>query len=250
MYSRAFAQVNRQEDKKMKRILIWTLVLATVFGLCACAEAADVTGDWYLSEILIGETSYPASAVGTEVAMTVNADGTVRLVSGQMGEQSVDEGTWTFDGEVLTVLSGEGEEQVNMPFALADGKLMCEMGDGVSVFTREKPETREIPALVSAADESEFFGAWALESVSVGGYLAPADSFGLETELIVDAGQVTMIMSGSEILAPTTFSDGVLSFGEEAVTCLQLTDGEYLAMYSPAEDGAEGGVIMYLVRQG
>ena len=91
----------------MKKLLSVLLVLAMLLGACALAETVDLTGEWYLTELAMGDTSVDPSALGMNITITLNGDGTAVLVSTYGDEEETQEGTWAQTEAGVEVVTGE-----------------------------------------------------------------------------------------------------------------------------------------------
>ena len=78
----------------MRKLLSVLLMLALVSALLVPAMAElNVTGDWYLKIMKMGDEEYDAASIGYVMTMTLKEDGTVSMTTAGVDEVST--GTWT-----------------------------------------------------------------------------------------------------------------------------------------------------------
>ncbi|NLD83650.1 MAG: copper resistance protein NlpE [Clostridiales bacterium] len=229
----------------MKKMMALTLALLMLLSL-APALAEDVTGEWYLTQAVVGETAIDAAALGMEMTLVLNADGSMTLISAYPGEEANEEtAAWALDGDSL-VITADGETQ---PFGtFVEGRLEAEDGGAKMIFTREKPEAVPAAQPVAAESAEAFLGVWHAARVDMDGTVVPLDmvaSMGLDISvaLTVEEGKATAQISllGAELpLAEYTaaFADGVLTLTapEGAETTLTLYDDGSLSYILSLEE--------------
>lgn len=189
----------------MKKLASLILALLLALG-CAAVSADDVTGTWYATSVSMDGQTVDPSALGMEMTLTLNNDGTACMtVLGQ--EQPC---TWSINGDTLT-LSADGSD---LPLSY-DGTAIIIDDSGVAMkFERTASETFVRPDEVPARDISAFEGTWeAVKFGAMGMYLDIdlLSSFGgdpgsFDTTYVIRDGSLIM---GDETL-PCTFSDGLL----------------------------------------
>lgn len=223
----------------MKKLLSVLIVLIMV--LCASALAEDLSGIWYLTEGIMGDMSLNLAAMGMDIVITLNADGTATMIS-SYGESSDEQsGTWTATETGLVINANEGATE----FVLEDGKLRLDMGDeGAMIFGREKPEAVELPAPVAAESEDVFLGTWTATNVSMMGMVMPADLAGMSFTMTVAPGKVSMDSGdGNPDEMEAAFADGALvltSDGKEEGKLLLNEDGTVCVEIALGDEGVMG----------
>ena len=75
----------------MKKLISLILILCMACLLIPAMAEDDVTGDWYYA------------GMGDAVHFVFNADGTAKLITDMMGQQSEEDGTWSLDGSAMTI---------------------------------------------------------------------------------------------------------------------------------------------------
>ena len=233
----------------MKKAFAAMMILCMLLSAVAVAEAGDVAGTWYLNELVMeGMTMNPAD-MGMQVTMELKEDGTAAMTSSIDGTTT--EGTWAQDGETVTVTT-DGDE---VAFALADGKLSADMGDGVMVFTKDQPEGETFaPAEPIQAAEEDFAGAWKAEYIGMEGSYYPVSLLGSDVTAKIEGTKITLdgfMFSNTEL--PLEYADGALSMSgtdEESGTSMsvqaQMLEGGMLAVQMDA--GETGSFSFYMVR--
>ena len=136
----------------MKKLV--SLILAVMMAcmmLPALAEATDVVGDWYLTEVQMGEDTLPPSALGMEMTITLNEGGTALIVTSYGEEAEEEADTWTMTDGALTLTAAEGEAQ---EFLLEDDLLKYDIGGAYLIFSREVPEAAVLPKVRAESGET------------------------------------------------------------------------------------------------
>ena len=226
----------------MKKLVSVILALAMLLSMAAIAETTDYIGVWYLNKLAMEGMELSASSMGMEMTMEIKEDGTASLNGVVEGEEQVEEGTWTLEGETLTVTLDES----GMDFTLVEGNLVAE-SDGLSmIFGREKVEEEPfVPAEPKAdAAEADYAGAWVSFAMDMGGmYMDPA-LFGMGLNASVEG--TTLTVDGflfSNETYELTFADGALSFKAEdpesvmiAGITLQLLEDDTMSITMTSSD--------------
>ena len=211
----------------MKKLtaLVLTLMLVLTMMAGALAEAADMTGDWY------------GALLGTQVTLTLNADGTYKM---DIGGLSQEEGVWEndADGNFIMDKGMEGEGLVTV----TETGLHTEV-EGMTIdFTREPVDVTELTVSEETTLE-ELQGKWQATSVVMGGMNLPMNMMPEgQQECVIEVrdtslfvlnlvGQTTM----AEFELPMTFINGVLIVSlqvdadtTETFAVAKLTDGTVL----------------------
>ena len=215
--------------KKIVALLLALMMACSLIGVLA--ESAEVTGEWYLSAIDdgTGERKNPAEYT-MEMVMVLNEDGTAASVVSMFGDSSEGAGTWTMDGDKITVTIEDSPAE----FTLADGELSGDMGGAMGYFTREAPEAIVPPQVIAAESEEAFLGSWLCENIGMEGFILPAASMGMAAGYVIEPGRAavaagvdqeenvdvatytTELVDGALVLTPETE-------GEDAIT-MQLND--------------------------
>lgn len=228
----------------MKRLLsLLTALMMLLALLPATAEGADLTGIWYLSSVMVGETEVNPTVMGMNLSFDLQADGTAVAIMANPDGAEEQTAAWALNDEGALVISQDGEDTV---FTVGDGKLEGDLGGVIGVFTREAPAAVEAPAPVAADSEDAFLGSWTLTKVDMDGTIMPVDilsTAGMEINaaLTVEAGKASVVLTffGSELPAvegATTFVDGALAMTveglEEPISISLCDNGELYAVIS------------------
>ena len=213
----------------MKKLLAVALALAMLCAV-ALAETAEVVGEWYLIEARFGDTVLPTAALGMEMTLTFNEDGTGTMLSPtEEGDRSA-ELAWKLvdEGIEMTVqtLDEEGNaKEETAVVTLEDGQLLMNEEGGSLVFSRDAAEAPALPAPVAAESEEAFLGVWNMSTVNMNGIPLPAATFGMEGTLTVEVGKAVMGDSEEADEYATEFVDGILKLSREEETLnLELYD--------------------------
>ncbi len=235
----------------MKKLFSLILALCMVCMLVPAVAEEDVTGEWYLKTMKQGETEYDAGAIGYNITMTLNADGTGTMLSPTSEEPTP--GSWTLEGDKITVTF----EDSPIGGTVADGKITLSEGEMSMVFTREKAEGIKVADVNPAAAAEDFEGTWEIAYVGYNGLIIDPSTTGQEMPgLVVENG--TMKFTGNSSMSqafgtnaiPLTFADGALgmsvSMGETSygIKLEMLEDG----MLALTANMGSTEVYMYFVK--
>ena len=227
--------------KKMLSLLTALMMLCAM--LPAMAEGADVTGIWYLSSVMLGDTEMSPASIGMNLSFDLKADGTAVAIMAGAEETKEETATWALNEEGALVITQDGTDSV---FTVGDGRLEGDLGGVIGVFTREAPVAEAAPAPVAAESEDAFLGSWKMTKVDMDGTLMPVDilsSMGMEISavLTVEAGKASVVLNflGTELPAiegSTAFADGALAMTveglEEPISISLCDNGEIYAVIS------------------
>lgn len=228
----------------MKKItaLVLCLMLAVSALCCAAAEAEDVAGVWYLSNVEMQGMSLVPSVLGLEVAMTLNANGAAVMASMGVAER----GIWSQAGDEVTVDTG-----VLNHFTLADGRLRSEKDAAtgmVLVFSRDPADAQAYAAAPVRTDVAlgDFDGVWhafMMEMLEVQLSLNGEDS-AVWIEIENGSGVMHSMENGKEETAELDgrFADGSLILGRMPLVLHE--DG----VMSYSEAAEEASVTIYFRR--
>ena len=215
----------------MKKLLVMLLALALCLGVAA-AETADVTGTWYLNEVLMGEDmSIVPAVLNLEMTMTLNADYSAVLeVNGSADEEA----TWAVvDGSV--VVTSQGEPQA---FVLEGDCLVAAQDEMKIILGREKIEV----GINADAAMEDYTGNWLATLVEMAGMQADATEMGLKIN-VQDGKAMISEGEGEAAEAVAQVEEGVLYItneGEEGAMPLRmLVDGRMIMT-----DDMGNGVMM------
>lgn len=193
---------------------LFSVLVVLIMVLCASALAEDLSGAWYLNEGIMGELSINPAAMGMDITIELNADGTA-VVTSSYGAEAGDQqkGTWdaTESGVAITTDSDTIE------LKLQDGKLRLEMdAESIMVFGREKIEPIALPAVLAAESEDIFLGSWKATNVSMMGMIMPAETAGMAMSMVVEPGKATIDSGdGAPEVMEAAFADGAMALTKD-----------------------------------
>ena len=245
--------------KKIVSLLVALMMACMLIPATAEIAAETITGDWYCSEMTQGETTFNPGAMGMEVHLIINEDGTVSVAMTMGGEGQTEEGTWEITDGKLFMHTGEGETASDVELVLQeDGTLKVaeETSGTVMIFGREAPEGGvELAEVNPDAQAEDFNGDWTFAYVSVSGMTLTAEmavSMGAFEEaptMKLEDGNMTLsglsTLLGDEPMA-LEFANGAytVDFGEGLMTirvemlqdgmaCLTVAMGgeDYMGLY-------------------
>ncbi len=230
----------------MKKLLSVFMILAMLFAPCAWAEDADVTGEWYMVQAIMGEMTFNPAEVGMDMTAIFNADGTASMISAFGEETDTAEGTWTRTEAGVEVTISESTTL----FVMDGDQLKTDMGgEGAFIFGREKPEATPLPGVIAAQSEDAFLGKWSSSLVSMMGMTVSAEAANMAMTLIVEPGKATMNTGdGEPEEMVSAFADGVLVLTEKTMgeIKMQLTDDGGVCM--EVRLGEDSVMTIYLVK--
>ena len=172
----------------MKKILSLLLALAMMLGCVAFAEGVDYVGTWVLTGaetdgVQMGPSTL--AAVGMDMKVVVNADGTVTLSMMGMEEG----GTWaaTENGIAIT----DSTETVEI--AYQNEMLLMDQSGVTMMLTREGAAPAiveaEGPTALAGVDPVAFEGQWLLTTANFMGVEMSAETVGVYMALVLSQGQ-------------------------------------------------------------
>ncbi len=218
----------------MKKAFAALVILSMLLSAVAVAEAANVTGTWYLTSIEADGLTLSPSDFGMSMAMELKDDGTVVATSSDEEEPS--EGTWKMEGDKVTVDINDSPAE----FTLADGILTAEQDGMTMVFSQEEPVVEEfVPAAPVEAALEDFAGTWKADKIGMEGQFYPAS-------------MLTQAMGGDDVTATfegTTITlNGFLFSGQQLP--LELADGKLVFTGTDDESGMAMGITAALLEDG
>jgi len=153
----------------MRKILSLVLALCMALALVpALAESAELTGAWYAATMSQGETTLELAALGMQMTLTLNEDGTATM---DMSGEDLKEGTWkATDTGVDVTIDGS-----TVSGTLADGELSLAKDGQTILFNREAPKAIEFAEARTDTTLEEFNGTYEVAYVATGEAYIPAD---------------------------------------------------------------------------
>ncbi|MBQ8506788.1 MAG: hypothetical protein IJ466_05105 [Clostridia bacterium] len=222
--------------KLISAVLALMLVLSALCG--AMAEVVDVTGEWFLTAIKMGEAAMDPAGLGMEITMTLNADGSASLNA--LGVETA--GSWAQEGEKYILTDEEGP----MEFTLVNGALESAADESgfVMVFEKEKAEAAPAAAVRTGVSVEDFNGSWDATETEMLGMRVPVEMAGVFMNLNIENGHVTLTtVQGEESRVQEgegTLLDDALVVGDPNGSSmpLQLLDDGTMVLVQAA-DGLE-----------
>ena len=235
----------------MKKLISLILILCLACMLVpAMAESADVAGDWYLKTMKMGDQEYDAAAMGYNMKISLNADGTGTM---EMPGSDPTEASWTME---------DGQITVTIDNAPASGSvtadtLTLEAEGQVMVFTREATEAITVANVKAAGSVEEFYGEYSCVYIESDGVIVNLAAIGQAMPIVkLSEGAIEFIPSSDEdavsailsVMGITyEYADGALKLGSSlegadisgAVELLE--DG----MIKLSLDGYTGPMVLY-----
>ena len=158
------------------------------------AEGEPFFGEWHGMSMEIDGETFSFDDFDMVMDLTLNEDGTAQMGMSGLVEEG---GTWSVEGDVVTVIDPDGEE---MPMTLTeDGSLRAEQDGMAMIFTLSTGD--EGQSLMGAATEGavledvameDFNGEWTGTHGIAQGIEVPLDTFGLVMDVSIDNGNITI----------------------------------------------------------
>ena len=177
----------------MKKLISLILILCMACLLVPAMAEDDVTGDWYYA------------GMGDAVHFVFNADGTAKLITDMMGQQSEEDGTWSLDGSAMTITFSDQAQTATF----ADGAITLE-ADGMTATLVRDPNAGPAgaPTAVAAESEEAFLGTWNLSAMYSMSVLVPVDQLqGYSGTMTIADGKITSEMIAGEGVEPQVSTD-------------------------------------------
>lgn len=219
----------------MKKILSLLLALAMMLGCVAFAEGVDYVGTWVLTGaesdgVQMGPSTL--AAIGMDMKVVVNADGTVTLSMMGMEEG----GTWAATEKGIAIT--DSTETVEI--AYQNEMLLMDQSGVTMMLTREGAA----PAIVEAegatalagVDPVAFEGQWLLTTANVMGMEMPVDGLGLYMALVLSQG---------DALFATTDDNGEIVTEQVSYTVAEV-DGVGTVCTIIGQDSTTGEIVEVL----
>ena len=177
---------------KRKLTLLLACLMALTMALTGAAESLSPVGTWTLTGVEAEGMTLDPAMLGMEITMTLNEDGTAQMGMSGLAEEG---GTWSVEGDVVTVIDPDGEE---MPMTLTeDGSLRAEQDGMAMIFTLSTGD--EGQSVIGAAAEvavledvalEDFNGEWtATHGLAIE---VPLETLGLTMDASIDNGNITI----------------------------------------------------------
>lgn len=243
----------------MKKLLAILLAMAMLLCAVALAETAETVeaveeaaepdpaeafvGVWYLNEMQMEGMSISPASFGVDMTIELNADGTAVGNSVQGEETETKDGTWTLEGDTVTVTIDDEP----MVFTVQEGNLVADSDGMVMIFGTEKVEAEifEPAAARTDAAEEEFAGAWTAFKINMDGSYMDAALLGEEITATIEGTTVTLngfLFDGDAF--ETQYADGALAFSVEdpetaliaGIKAQLLEDGTMALTITASED--------------
>ena len=177
----------------MRKLISAILALVLCVAGCAFAEALDVTGAWYLNVIESEGVQLDPALLGSELTLTLNADGSAELES--FGETGF--ANWYMENGNVIISYEDGQTMTACP---DNGNLVIDEAesDMTMILGRQKQELQNyVPAAVNSAPSmQDFEGAWRATIIDMMGMQMPMEVLGMQ--LVVDIAGDSAIVTHAE----------------------------------------------------
>ena len=198
----------------MRKLISLLLVLCMACMLVPAVADEAFTGDWYLKTMIMGETEYDAAAMGYNISMSINEDGTMTMISPTSPDPIP--GTWTLEGDQITVTVEE--EPASGPVTAESITLASK--EYTMIFTREAPAAIVLADVKAAGAAEDFYGSYLCKYVEMEGSLMDISTMGYATGLTVSADGLEILPTNDDdmmaftlgimAMSPAGFEDGAL----------------------------------------
>lgn len=221
----------------MKKIISLVIAMVMMFAVAAYAEeSSEITGSWYLSQVIISGTAYSNVAqIGLNMKVELSEDGT-GVITMNEGNPSAcawkknDDGTYSFMEE-------SAQQEIKMNVDENGSMILGADNENCYIFSREQYKAVDFAKVKAANTAEEFNGSYAITYVSADGYTLPVEN------AMEDLKVIGLATTGVEIKDNT-----VALFGQEAKEFSFVNDG---TMYLDTNDGLDmTNVKIYLLEDG
>ena len=149
----------------MKKLISLILILCMACMLIPAMADGTVAGDWYLKIMIVDGTEYDAAAMGYNITMSINEDGTMTMTSPT--EPDPMPGTWTLEGDQITITV---DDEPASGTVTADSITMISE-EYTMIFTQEAPVAITLADTKAAGAAEEFYGSYLCKYVDMEGSL-------------------------------------------------------------------------------
>ena len=197
----------------MKKLISLILVMLLICMAIPTMAEEDVTGDWYLKTMKMGDQEYDAASIGYAITMTLNADGTMSMA--MPGQEPV-AGTWVLEGDKITVTADDSPAEGTV----SEGTITLAQEGMEMIFTREVVEAITLAEVKAAETAEEFYGDWTSVYVEMEGTVIEISVVGMGVPKVIisetglefydeEDGTLTLILKMNKLDAPV-FEEGKL----------------------------------------
>ncbi|MBQ9923880.1 MAG: lipocalin family protein, partial [Clostridia bacterium] len=137
----------------MKKLISLILVMLLICMAIPTMAEEEITGDWYLKTMKMGDQEYEAASIGYVIQMTLNEDGSVVMA---MPEQEPETGTWVLEGDKITVTIDDDPAEGTV----AEGAIILAQDGMEMVFTRDEAAPITLAEVKAAESAEAFYGDW------------------------------------------------------------------------------------------
>ena len=216
----------------MKRTISLLLVcLLLLVALPVSAEADSLAGTWVLSSLEAEGLAVAPAELGLEMTITLQEDGSAEMA---MPGVSTETGSWTVDGESLSITDSAGTPQV---FTVSEnGTLSTDANGAVMIFVREGAElpaveSEALPAVLEEVTLADFDGEWTATHGMAMGVEVSLEMLGMQMDMSISDGSVTVSDSTSSQVMEAVLDGNALVVDMSGVEVpLYLRDDGTLAM--------------------
>ena len=198
----------------MKKLISLILILCMACMLIPAMADGTVAGDWYLKIMIVDGTEYDAAAMGYNITMSINEDGTMTMTSPT--EPDPMPGTWTLEGDQITITV---DDEPASGTVTADSITMISE-EYTMIFTQEAPVAITLADTKAAGAAEEFYGSYLCKYVDMEGSLMDITAMGYSTGMTVSESGIEIIPTNDDdmmaftlgllALTPDGFEDGAL----------------------------------------
>ena len=211
----------------MKKIIAVMLALMLCLGV-SLAEEVEITGTWYLNEVLLGdEMSVVPAALNLSMTLTLNEDGSAVLEVNGIAD---DQATWAMEGANVVVTSMDEPQS----FFVEGGCLAAQQGDMKIILGKDKIEL----GINTQATLEDYKGTWIATMLEMAGMQASAAGMAMEITVMDD--KALFAEGGEAAEVGMKVEDSVLYLGnegEEGILALRLLEDGQMILSEDMGDG-------------
>ena len=223
----------------MKKLVSLVLALVLCFSFSVADEAPAFLGEWFLNTVVYKSFPVNATYFGMSMSLVFEADGSA--ITRLTGYTDIP-GTWTLDGETLTVTSADGAVDA---YTFDGESVTAASTDGMSMIYARTPAVKPVygqAPVNTAATAEDFYGSWFCVASEAGGKQIPPVMAGMTLAMSIDAydaacvflvdeynigwvggtgevqdGQMVIDVTSAKDAAPVTLridTDGIIAYDE------------------------------------
>ena len=209
--------------------------LLLLVALPVSAEADSLVGTWVLSSVEAEGFAVAPAELGLEMTITLQGDGSAEMA---IPGVSTETGSWTVDGESLSITDSAGTPQV---FTVGEnGTFSAEANGAVMIFAREGAELPAAegeaqPAVLEEVTLADFDGEWTATHGVAMGVEVSLEMLGTQVDMSLSDGSVTIsdgtnsqaVLDGNALVVDMSGVEVPLYLRDDGTLAMSVDLGSY-----------------------